>query len=214
MWGGTWSPSGSEFSLGGVYDPEVRTGLWIYDLNRKHAEKVLSGQITEANWSKDEKRLAFSLGAPFNEVWVADIDTDISTIEALGPGLTLEQHYQEMLNFYTSRIEADPQDADSYFHRAQYYDYLNEQKKSIADMEKYAVVLNPKHRMNSSETVFGSFLSRLWQSIPTNIGPMVNSSYHDAAPSLTADGLSLFLVSHARKLTASIPSTTMSGRKM
>ena len=192
MWAGTWSPSGSQFSLGGIYDPEIRTGLWIYDLNRKQAEKVLAGQITKANWNKDETQLAFSLGAPFNEVWVADIDSNISTIEALGPGLTLEQHYQEMLNFYTGRIEADPRDADSYFHRAQYHDYLNEQKESADDMEKYAAVLNPKQAMISSETGSGSFLSRLWQGIPTNMGPTVNSSSHDAAPSLTADGLSLF----------------------
>jgi len=196
MWGGTWSPDGSEFSLGGIYDPQVRTGLWIYDLNRKQAEKVLAGQITEANWSNDETRLAFSLGAPFNEVWVADIDADISTIEALGPGLTLQQHYQEMLNFYTGRIEADPRDAESYFHRAQYYDYLNEQKKSADDMEKYAAILNPKQAMNSSETGSGSFFSHLWQGIPTNMGPKVNSSSHDAVPSLTADGLSLFFNSN------------------
>jgi hypothetical protein len=192
IWGGTWSPSGYELSLGGIYDPEIRTGLWIYDLNRKQAEKVLSGQITEANWATDETQLAFSLGAPFNEIWVADIDANISTIEALGPGLTLAQHYQEMLNFYTGRIEADPHDADSYFHRAQYYDYLNEQKKSAADMEKYAAILNPKHRMSLPDTWSGSFFSRLWQGIPTNMGPTVNSSSHDAAPSLTADGLSLF----------------------
>jgi serine/threonine protein kinase/Tol biopolymer transport system component len=192
MWGGTWSPSGSELSIGGVYDPEIRTGLWIYDLNRKQAGKVLSGQITEANWTKDETQLAFSMGAPFNEIWVADIDANISTIEALGPGLTLEQHYQEMLKFYTNRIETDPQDAESYFQRAQYYDNLNKPKKSAGDMEKYAAILNPKQAINSSEIGSESFFSRLWQNNPMNMGPTVNSAFHDAAPSLTADGLSLF----------------------
>jgi serine/threonine protein kinase/Tol biopolymer transport system component len=196
MWSGSWSPSGSELSLGGVYDPEIRTGLWIYDLNRKQAEKVLSGQITEANWTQDETQLAFSLGAPFNDIWVADIDANISTIGAIGPGLSLEQHYQEMLSLYTNRIEADPQNAESYFHRAQYYNYLNEYEKSVADMEQYAAILNPKQEMNSPESWSRSFFARLWKSTPTNLGPTVNSEFHDAAPSLTADGLSLFFNSN------------------
>jgi len=43
MWGGNWHPEGHEFSMGGTNNAEDRTGLWIYDLEKRQAEKVYSG---------------------------------------------------------------------------------------------------------------------------------------------------------------------------
>ncbi|MHC4581680.1 MAG: protein kinase domain-containing protein, partial [Planctomycetota bacterium] len=126
LWGGNWHPEGREFSMGGYLESDDRTGLWIYDLERGEAVKVLTGQITEASWARDGTKLAFSLGSPFYDIWVAGLDPNISTIEALGPGRTPEEHYQEMIEHYTLIIEADPEDAGNHFSRAQYYHYLND----------------------------------------------------------------------------------------
>ncbi|MGB2863262.1 MAG: protein kinase, partial [Sedimentisphaerales bacterium] len=100
IWGGNWSPKGNQFSLAGFRNPEEKTGLWIYDLDKKQALKVLSGHIINASWAPDETALAFCLGPPFYEIWSADLDPNISTIESLGPGRTLQQHYQEMVALY------------------------------------------------------------------------------------------------------------------
>jgi serine/threonine protein kinase/tetratricopeptide (TPR) repeat protein len=143
MWGGAgWSPTGKELCLGGVNNADERTGLWIYTLDRTQPAKVLSGQIVSASWSATGTGLVFALGPPFYEIWAASLDPNVSTIEALGPGRTLQEHYQEMLRLYTRRIEADPLDAYAYSGRAQCYDYLHEREKATADMRRWSAILS------------------------------------------------------------------------
>jgi len=91
-----WSPNGRKLSVGG--DHWTRVGLWIYDIEAKKASKVLSGPIIRSCWSPDETRLAFALGPPFFEIWMADT-------ASLGPGRTLEEHYQEMDDYCGSSPE-------------------------------------------------------------------------------------------------------------
>jgi tetratricopeptide (TPR) repeat protein len=49
-----------------------------------------------------------------NEIWVADLDPNVSTAQALGPGRTIEQHCHEMIDWYIRRIETEPEDQDNY----------------------------------------------------------------------------------------------------
>jgi serine/threonine protein kinase/Tol biopolymer transport system component/tetratricopeptide (TPR) repeat protein len=143
MWGGAgWSPTGGELCMGGVNNAEEKIGLWIYNLDRPQPAKVLSGQIVSASWSANATELVFALGPPFYEIWAANLDPNIRTIEALGPGQTLQEHYQEMLRLYARRIEADPLDAYAYSSRAQCYDYLHDREKATADMRRWSAILS------------------------------------------------------------------------
>jgi len=187
MWGGNWHPKGHEFSMGGTNDAEDRTGLWIYDLEKGQAEKVFSGQIASASWSPDGRELAITLGAPYHEIWIADLDPNISTIEAFSPGMTLEEHYQEMVDHYTRTIKANPENAENYRLRAQYYDYLNDEGNTHADIESYEAILNSSEGQN--------LLVGFLRNAPKNLGLPINSPYNDGIGSISADGLTMFLSS-------------------
>ncbi|MBM4027387.1 MAG: hypothetical protein FJ280_18570, partial [Planctomycetes bacterium] len=149
-WGGaSWSPQGDELCMGGNNVSSDRTALWVYRLDRPQPAKVLSGQITFASWSPDRTKLVYTLGAPYFEIWTADLDPKVSTVEALGSGRTLEEHYREVVDLYTRRIGVDPQDAYAHSSRAQYYDYLHEREKAQADMRQFSVILGGKTSSDS-----------------------------------------------------------------
>jgi serine/threonine protein kinase/Tol biopolymer transport system component len=139
-----WSPTGQELCLGGRNDSDDRTGLWIYSLDRSEPLRTLDGQITVGLWASDGTKLVFNLGPPYLEIWAAGLDPNISIIEALGPGRTLEEHYQEMVDHYTRIIKADPEDAHNYLHRAEQYQYLREKAKVRADMRRYYAILSQR----------------------------------------------------------------------
>jgi serine/threonine protein kinase/Tol biopolymer transport system component/tetratricopeptide (TPR) repeat protein len=195
IWGGNWAPSGREISIGGYHHAEERTGLWIYDLQTEQAAKVLSGQITYASWTPDHTTLAFTLGPPFYEIWLANLNPNLSTIEALGPGRTMADHCQDMVDHYTRIVKVDPKHAESFLHRAQYYDYLRDKDSVLADMNQYVALLNPSHRANSQDPGIQKLVAALSQGSVENLGPIVNSPYVDRMPVITGDGLSLFFSS-------------------
>lgn len=159
--GGTWSPDGRFFHLGG-FGPIVRAGLWIYDVQQGHVRKVLSGRIRSPNWSGDARTLAFTVGQPIFEIWTAH-----ST--SLGAGKTLEEHDREMIAHCTRRIACEFGPAtDSRIHlgvlrasntasltiskpilylmRASCYVRLNELDKAIADIEQATQISNEPHK--------------------------------------------------------------------
>jgi len=142
-WGGpAWSPTGQELCLGTSSNVGDRTGLWIYPLDSNEPVKVLTSQIMAASWAPDSTRLVFALRPPYFEIWTADLDPAVSTVNALGPGQTLDEHWQDMLCLHTQRIETDPQDAFAYFDRARYYDYLHEPLEARADMGRWSAVVS------------------------------------------------------------------------
>ncbi|MHC4629281.1 MAG: hypothetical protein ACYTDV_20060, partial [Planctomycetota bacterium] len=196
LWGGNWHPDGNQFCMGGYHNPEHRTGLWIHDLNKGEAAKVFCGQITNAAWAPDGTQLGFSLGPPFYEIWTADLDPNISTIEALGGGRTPEEHYHQMADRHTRMINADPEKAESYLLRAQYHHYLNDSEKVLSDMDKYVTIVDPLDGEDFHNHPLGHMLVSLWQSTPKNLGSVVNSSSNDAAPNISSDGLSLYFTSN------------------
>jgi hypothetical protein len=98
----------------------------------------------------DGTKLVFSLDAPYFEIWAADLDPNTSIVESLGPSLTLEEHLQEELAFYTQRIEANPEDANSYHLRAQYHGYLGDRASANADMRRWSAVVSGGWPLDSS----------------------------------------------------------------
>jgi tetratricopeptide (TPR) repeat protein len=143
----SWSPNGQELCVGDYGN----SGLWIYELdNEKHirkASKVLSGSFSWSSWSRPEiNRMVIQrvFGGLHRELWVADLEPDVSTTEALGPGRTLQQHCQELISLYNRRIKTDPEDAGNYYWRAKCYVYLQDGEKAFADLYKYTdIVKNP-----------------------------------------------------------------------
>jgi serine/threonine protein kinase/Flp pilus assembly protein TadD len=139
----SWSPDGQELSIGN-YDRD--SGLWIYDVKAKKASKVLRGSFEVCSWSRPETG-KMALGRTYwdlNEIWVANLDPNISTTEALGPGRTIEQHCHEMVSHYTRRIDAEPEDARNYVVRARFYISLKDNEKAVADLEQCAKLLRSR----------------------------------------------------------------------
>jgi len=136
-----WSPTGNDVCLGGSNPAKQKTGLWIYDLAKKELSRVLDGQIQSASWSPRATELAFCLGPPYHEIWAANLDPNIPTLEAFGPARTLREHYREMVALYSRRIIADPMDTDAYLRRAQQYHFLHEDAKVNRDMRLYSAIV-------------------------------------------------------------------------
>jgi serine/threonine protein kinase len=103
-----WSPDECELSLGGLNGIRERTGLWIYDLAKREGVKVLSGHFGGASWSPDRTRLLISLSEPYWEIWVAELDPNLSTAESLGRVQTLEEHCLEAMTTCTRDLEVAP----------------------------------------------------------------------------------------------------------
>jgi tetratricopeptide (TPR) repeat protein len=129
-----WSPSGRELSgaTGG------NSGLWIFEFDPTmqvtKASKVLSGSFTWSSWSRpDIGRMAIQryYGDGGRDIWVADLDPNQSAAEALGPGRTLEQHYQEMIELYARRVEIDPENPEHYASLAKVYIDTGDKEKAL-----------------------------------------------------------------------------------
>jgi serine/threonine protein kinase/Tol biopolymer transport system component/tetratricopeptide (TPR) repeat protein len=141
--GAGWSANGQELCLaGGRNDSDDRTGLWIYSLDKTEPTRALGGQIVAGACAPDGTKLVFCLGPPYLQIWVADVDANVSLAQSLGPGQTLEEHFQEMLAFYTRRIEADPLDAYAYAGRARYQDCLHDRERADADIRRWSAVVS------------------------------------------------------------------------
>ena len=141
-WGGpAWSPAGDELCLAGIGGGESRTGLWIYRFDRKEPARVLDGQITLASWAPDGTKLVFGLGAS-SGIWTAGLEPHASVLASLGPGRTLDEHFQEMMTLCTRRIEIDPLDAYAYSCRAAYYDSLRQRTEANADLRRWSALVN------------------------------------------------------------------------
>ncbi|MCL5279413.1 MAG: SMP-30/gluconolactonase/LRE family protein [Planctomycetes bacterium] len=143
-WGGpAWSPNGTELCMGTTTGAENNMGLWVYGLGRGEPLRTLDGQITAAFWSPDGTKLVFHRGAPFFEVWTAEIDPNVSLAEALGSAQTRDEYFQDLVALWTRRIAADPADPYNYFHRAAHYRSLQEDAKLRADGRRYWAALHP-----------------------------------------------------------------------
>ncbi len=133
-----WSPTGRELCLAGREDWGEAMGLWIYAFDTNEPLHVLEGQITSASWARDGTKLAFTLGSPHFDIWVADLDPNVSTLESVGSQQTVAEHWQDMVRLCTRRIITDPLDAYAYFERARSYDYLHDRARADADMRRWS----------------------------------------------------------------------------
>ncbi|MHC4528971.1 MAG: hypothetical protein ACYS29_13935, partial [Planctomycetota bacterium] len=138
--GKTWSSNGRELCFGAANFNEIPSGLWVYNLDKKQTRKVLEGRIWPISLAPDGTQLVFNLEGPYFEIWAADLDPNAGIVDSLGPGLIIEEYYQEQLALYTQRIEANPEDANNYFLRAQFHSRWGDRSKARADVRRWSAV--------------------------------------------------------------------------
>lgn len=131
-----WSPDSRELSIGGY--PTCRMGLWILDIHTGQAGRMLDGHIISATWSPDRSRMAILTGPPHIEIWLAEIDPNQSTAEALGDGATVEEHCQELINYYGRGVAADPNYIDNHLRRTDAALWIEDNQSSsyLKDLER------------------------------------------------------------------------------
>jgi Tol biopolymer transport system component/tetratricopeptide (TPR) repeat protein len=190
-----WSPTGDELCMGGSRVKD-RDGLWIYHFDSNEPVKVLDCQKMAASWAPDGTKLAFRLGPPYFEIWSADLNPKISTIEALGPGQTLDEHWHQMLRLYTRRMQADPQDASAYYERARYYDYLRDREKADVDMRRWSDILSGGSSSDlqvAAPPAYGDFIFGEQVNLKEVI-PVIDPVY-ESIDCLSYDGLEIYIES-------------------
>jgi Tol biopolymer transport system component len=166
--------------------------LWIYPLGGNEPTKVLTGQIMAASWAPDGTKLVFALRPPYFELWTVDLDPGVSTVQALGPGRTLADHWQDMLRLYARRIETDPQDAYAYAERARCYGHLHERTKAEADMQRWSAVVNGG---SPSDSWFDTLHANFTFGTPVNIQstfPSLDPTPDEFIACFSADGLEVY----------------------
>jgi len=86
------------------------------------------------------------------------------------------------VDHYTAAIEADPEDAESYFRRAEGFHCLGQRERANSDVRGYSAILSKKW---SSDFVVGTV---------TNLGPGINTPGFESAVGISADGLSFYFL--------------------
>ena len=124
-----WSPDGRQLIAATGYGSPA--GLWIYDVSAREASQVLGGTVTRGRLSPDGGRLAFALGPPLYEIWVADT-------ASLQPGRTLAEYYQEMADYCTRWIDTYPEEPRYYRWRVGYNALLGNEQETLQDLRMYA----------------------------------------------------------------------------
>ena len=102
---------------------------------------------------------------------------------------------RKQITYYSSRIEADPEDAENYLHRARYHYYLQDKERVLADMDTYSAILNPSAEKNLGNSWFRDLVVDLWGNTPTPLGQIVNSPSCEGGPCLSANSLELYFYS-------------------
>jgi serine/threonine protein kinase/Flp pilus assembly protein TadD len=169
-----WSSDSRHLSVAGGWGFAV--GLWIYDIEAKEASQVLSGRITWGRWSPDGSRMVLALGPPSQEIWVANT-------ESLGSGRRLEEHYEEVINRLTRRIETDPENASNYRSRAVSYIHLGDRQKVFDDLRKYEdIVKDPSVAAQAYDDTAWRLVRRNQKTVHPEIAVDLSRKAHEMEP--------------------------------
>jgi len=100
-----WSPDGKEISVSSLGLRDYCSGLWLFDFERRQGWHLLDSEAVCCNWSRDRSRVAIDLFFPVSEVWMAQVDPNMATWEALAPTQTrgeyLRRDWQEYVASYS-----------------------------------------------------------------------------------------------------------------
>jgi tetratricopeptide (TPR) repeat protein len=80
-----WSPDGEEISISSLGLRDRCSGLWLYDIERKHGWHLFDSEAICCNWSRDRSRIVFDLFFPVSQIWTTQVDPNVPTWQALAP---------------------------------------------------------------------------------------------------------------------------------
>jgi len=103
-----WSPDSKEICLGKWGIQTWPSGLWIFDVERRQGRHVLDPMALSCNWSPDRSRLALDLAHPMSEIWLAEVDPNLPTWDALGGGQTRGENLRHNWQTYMQSFQSTP----------------------------------------------------------------------------------------------------------
>ncbi|UCG55742.1 MAG: protein kinase [Phycisphaerales bacterium] len=169
-WSAGWLPDGSALGLGGD------EGLWIYDIDTQEASLLLPGPVTLPRWSRDGSRVAFTLGSPYDGIWVADS-------AALAPLQSLEQCYRDRIEDATRAIEANPEAREGYTRRARYHMRLGLVREAVADWRRYLDLEDRRDPTNQLDSRGGWAHALQWDWVtPETAVPVYETLFEGISP--------------------------------
>jgi serine/threonine protein kinase len=102
---------------------------------------------------------------------------------------------RDSVDYYNSKIEANPKDADSYYRRAKSFQCLDQRESANSDMQKYSTLMSQEW---SSDFTIDTV---------TNLGPAINTTAFETIAGISNDGLSFYFLrifeGHRKELWAS-----------
>jgi hypothetical protein len=119
-----WSSDSGELRVGGFISGV--SGVWILDRQTGEARQMLDGPATWATRSPDRSKMAVTLGVPYCELWLFDVDPSLPTAEVLGGARTVEEHCREVIEYYGRGVAADPDRIDSHVRRTDAALWIND----------------------------------------------------------------------------------------
>ena len=66
----------------------------------------------------DGRKLAVTLGVPFMEIWLVDLEPGISITESFGSAGTNEEHCRDLMAFMNRLLESEPTHPEAHYLRA------------------------------------------------------------------------------------------------
>jgi tetratricopeptide (TPR) repeat protein len=152
-----WSADGQQLVICGRANRS--TGLWIYDRRTEEGRKLLYGPIISVSgWSPNGRRFKFTLSFPYVETWVIDIPEGSSLQEMFGPGLTVQEHCQTLIDYYDKAIEAAPDYTELHLRRTEQALWLYGEQGASEYLHDFELALS-----RCDFAPFGFFLQVWWR---------------------------------------------------
>ena len=102
-----WSPDGKEISIGTLELLWWRSGLWIYNFERKEGRHLLGWGALCCNWSPNRSQVALDIMWPVSQVWLAPMQPTMTTVESLGPVQTRGEYLRSCWQHYVNMSRAE-----------------------------------------------------------------------------------------------------------
>jgi serine/threonine protein kinase/tetratricopeptide (TPR) repeat protein len=137
----TWSADGQQLAVCG--GASRRTGLWMYDRKTNEGHKLIDGPVGSiTGWSPNGRQFELTVGFPYVEIWVVDIPEGSSLQQMFGPGMTVQEHSQALIDYYDKAIEATPEYTELYLHRAEQALWLYGEQGASAYLHDFELALS------------------------------------------------------------------------
>jgi len=137
-----WHPDGKTIILNST-SHYSQLGMCLFNIERAEATHVfnLTRPWVRTMWSPDGSQLIVD---PYSgkDVWLLDIDPEMSPGEALAPAMTTEEYLRWLLEKWNQRIEAEPSHAENYVSRAVVYLAAKDYDRARQDIDHCAALIS------------------------------------------------------------------------